>query len=363
MSDQAIIIISFLFFTFLTILPSILVLKNRIVTADTFIQANRSLGGTVAGISAAATGNSGFIMIGAVGMGYAMGISALALSIAWLIGDLIFWNFFAKRLYKYSETKESETTGRLLSQTTNNRIFLCLMGILVCTFLGAYTAGQFIASGKILGVYFNLNLSTAILITSGIILPYILRGGLLSSVWTDFGQALLTTILVVLLLGYGFYINGGFFSTYAQWGTIENYLNPLSGHTLLSLTLFIIGFAIVGFGFPMTQPQITARLLALKDSTTVKLAKYSYIGYLHFTWVGMVIVGMLIKLKYPELPDAEIALPQLSINEFSPIIAGFVLAAVFSTIASTIDSLLVTCGATLSRDVLNIKNKNLSSIR
>ena len=53
--------------------------------------AGRNLNRWLIGLSAGATGNSGFIVTGAVGLGYSGGVQWIMLPIAWLIGDLVFW--------------------------------------------------------------------------------------------------------------------------------------------------------------------------------------------------------------------------------------------------------------------------------
>ena len=62
----------------------------------------RKLKSIQVGLSAGATGNTGFIMTGAVGLGYAYGVDWLFLPIAWLLGDLIYWKFFPHRLNRIS---------------------------------------------------------------------------------------------------------------------------------------------------------------------------------------------------------------------------------------------------------------------
>ncbi len=56
--------------------------------------ANRDLNKWLVGLSAGATANSGFIVTGAVGLGYTFGTQWIMLPLSWLVGDLIFWKFF-----------------------------------------------------------------------------------------------------------------------------------------------------------------------------------------------------------------------------------------------------------------------------
>ncbi len=46
------------------------------------------------GLSAGAAANSGFVVTGAVGLGYLYGVHWLLLPMSWFFGDLLFWTFF-----------------------------------------------------------------------------------------------------------------------------------------------------------------------------------------------------------------------------------------------------------------------------
>jgi len=77
--------IAIFFILFLVVLIIIGVLANRSgkKDEDDYLLANRSLNKYFIGLSAAATGNSGFIMTGAVGLGYSFGLTWLFLPLAW----------------------------------------------------------------------------------------------------------------------------------------------------------------------------------------------------------------------------------------------------------------------------------------
>ena len=62
------------------------------------------------GLSAGTTANSGFIVTGAVGLGYAYGLQWVLLPISWLLGDLVFWYLFPARINEVG--RESRATDR-----------------------------------------------------------------------------------------------------------------------------------------------------------------------------------------------------------------------------------------------------------
>ena len=62
--------------------------------------AGRRLNRWFIGLSAGAAGNSGFIVTGAVGLGYAGGVHWLLMPFGWMLGDLIFWRLFPAALFR-----------------------------------------------------------------------------------------------------------------------------------------------------------------------------------------------------------------------------------------------------------------------
>jgi sodium/proline symporter len=77
--------------------------------------AGRSLNKWLVGLSAGTTGNSGFIVTGAVGLGYAGGARWLLLPLGWLLGDLIYWSLFPDRVNRLAREAKATTLPELLT--------------------------------------------------------------------------------------------------------------------------------------------------------------------------------------------------------------------------------------------------------
>ncbi|MFC1684992.1 sodium/proline symporter, partial [Pseudomonadota bacterium] len=58
-------------------------------TAEDYLVAGKSVPAWLAGLSAVATNNSGFMFIGMIGLTYATGLSSIWLMIGWILGDLM----------------------------------------------------------------------------------------------------------------------------------------------------------------------------------------------------------------------------------------------------------------------------------
>ena len=103
------------------------------------------------GLSAGATANSGFVVTGAVGLGYAYGVYWLLLPLAWFAGDLVFWRFFPHRLNAYAARSSATTLSNLIGYGLKGRgaralTLICTVLVVVC--MGGYTMAQWVAGQK-----------------------------------------------------------------------------------------------------------------------------------------------------------------------------------------------------------------------
>lgn len=328
-------------------------------TTEYFI--TRKLGFLATGISAGATANSGFIVTGAVGMGYIMGLSACVYSLAWMLGDLLFWKIVAPRINKLSHALQPDTVPELITKSNHWKILQRVTGAVIVFSLSIYTAAQLSATGKAVATFLDVNITLAIITGAIIVGLYSIMGGFLSSVWTDLLQGILMIILTIGVLCWGILEIGQSEEMFQRLSNNPHLLEWSLSDGVFGGLVFILGFAFSGFGFSLSQPQVTSRIMAAKDKQTIRKASWIYIGFLHFTWIGMCLIGILASTLIPAANDPEAALPQLATTYFSPLIAGAIFAGMLATILSSIDSLIVATGGTISRDI--IQHKNLNSKR
>jgi len=319
--------------------------------ANGYFMADRALNKWQIGISAGATANSGFIVVGAVGMGYGMGLSSLLYPLAWLLGDIVFWFFFVERIRGNASVAHAVTVPEALESNDPNNKLRIFSALVILVLLMVYASSQFIASVKVISEFTDITSMQALVVSFVFVSAYSVWGGFKSSVWTDIAQGVMMLVLTLGMIMWGVNEVGGInalLSGISAQG--EKYTDLFGGRGVWALLVFVVGFAFTGFGFSMSQPQVTTRIFAARSTQTVKDAKWIYIGFLHFTWIGMALIGIIAKLLMPELADAETALPVLAKTYFPDYIIGAVFAAMIATILSSVDSLLVASASALTVD-------------
>jgi sodium/proline symporter len=115
--------------------------------------------------------------------------------------------------------------------------------------------------------------------------------------------------------------------------------------------LSIIGLAFIWGLWGLVAPMTVMRVLTMANG---KSARRSLILG-SFLAAGTVVVAALIAMSAatinPQLENADMAFIITMEKYFPPVIAGFLIASLFAAIMSSVDSFLLSCGATVARDI------------
>ena len=320
--------------------------------------AGKSLNRWLVGLSAGATANSGFVVAAAVGLGYSYGAQWLLLPLAWLLGDLVFWRFFPRRLNAYGrETGATTLTDLIVAGLPRGRLTLAVSlssATVIVLGMTTYTAGQWAAGEKFLGTAFGLSSIEALVLFGGFIILYSAVGGFRGSIYADAFQALLRILGTIAVFGTASFI--AVTGTYGSSGDLpENFYSLFGSMHFGGAVAFIIGWAAAALSFGLGQPQVVTRYLAGQSPEETQKARWIYMGYLQLTWITMTAFGMVFRQIEPGLdPEAaEASLGIFSSNYLLPVLTGLILADIFSAIASTANSLLIAAAQSLKHDIFS----------
>jgi len=319
--------------------------------------ADQQLNRWFVGLSAGATANSGFVVAGAVGLGYTYGLHWVMLPLAWFLGDLIFWSWFPRRINAAARQSGASSAVALITAgfaSKDARIIRIAVAIVALSCLGGYTAAQWLAGEKFVKGAFGLDANIALLGFAAVIVAYTSIGGFRGSVYTDTYQAvlrLIATTVAVLALGWvAFDQSSAFQQEIAKAG--PDFLAPFPGMTLASSAAFVLGYAGAALGFGLGQPQVLTRYMSAASPQEAQGAKWIYIGFVQYTWIAMTLFGVVLRGVMPGLPDGETGLASFFSQFMPPVLTGIIIADIFATIAATANSLIVAMAQTLRHDLL-----------
>ncbi len=359
------IILSFLFFIVLYLLIGNMAARFTKSSDEEYLTGGRSFGRFSIALSAFSCSQSGFMMTGGVGMGYAFGFYSLYWWLGWLIGDVLYWSIFPERLNRLARQTESCTIPELMSVGTNLaprmgkvRVLGAMMSLI---FVGFMVAANLLAAGKVIDGVFDIGVTLGIIIAGTTVLSYSARGGLKSSIPTQCIQAVLMIATAVSVLGYTIFISADIDTVVKTLNEADPLLLDITGgrETWVCI-LTLLGIVSYAFCFNMSQPHFLVRLMAGKDPEEARKAKWVYIALVQILLISMTTFGLLLRVLIPDITDPEQGLPVFALATFSPIVVGMVLGGIFAAVASSLDGLILVLSSALTVDLAPEFNQRMS---
>ena len=320
-----------------------------------FFLAGKKLPFWVVAFSTNATGESGWLLLGLTGMGYAVGAQAYWVMIGEVIGIALSWSLISVKLKRLSDDTDSITLPDVLAARFDDtrHILRGIAVVIILTMVCAYVTAQMVASGKALSSFVGMDYSTAVVVGAVVIIAYTFVGGYKAVAYTDVLQGVLMLLGLITVPIVAINAGGG-------WsGVVENL--QAQDPDLLSMWSIIDGgipgwIALVSFmaiGLPfLGVPQLMIRFMSARDERELKKARVMSVIVILLFDAGAVTAGMVGRAVFPGLDDAETIFPVLSSELFPPILTGVLMVVVLSAIMSTVDSLLLLASSAVVRDTM-----------
>ncbi len=328
-------------------------------TRHDYYLADSSVKPWLVGLSAVATNNSGYMFIGVIGYTYATGLASIWLMIGWIAGDFLASLFVHSRLRAATENCDEVSYAGVLSHWygANNSALQRVIGLISLVFLLAYASAQLVAGGKALHVLFEWPSWAGSVMGAVLVTLYCFAGGIRASIWTDAAQSIVMIVAMAVMLVVAVNSFGGIDQAIMSMQAVEGFLDwtpkdlilpGLAGGVLFAISWLFAGLSVIG------QPHIMVRFMALNERSQMRQAKaWYYLWYVVF--YGMATgVGLLSRIYLTDSGnfDAELALPTMALELLPPVFVGLVLAGIFAATMSTADSLVLSCSAAMTHDLL-----------
>lgn len=352
-------IASFIICLLLFLLIGLASARKRQNTEQDYYLASRSVTPWLVGLSAVATNNSGYMFIGVIGYTYAVGLSSSVLMFGWILGDFLASLWVHKKLRAMAEQHNQSSYVATLADWAgfSGRLFRVLAALIALIFLLAYASAQLVAGGKALQVLLDWPGWLGAILGAILVMLYCIAGGIRASIWTDAAQSLVMILAMSVMLVSAVSGLGGVGSAYQAMSEIEGFLSLAPASVFLpgamGVLIFFLGWLLAGFSV-IAQPHIMVRFMALNSSAGLMRTRFWYYLWFLVFYMMATAVGMLSRIYLPETQgfDAELALPTMAVQLLPPVLVGLVLAGIFAATISTADSLLLSCSAFLSQDLV-----------
>lgn len=349
------ILISFFGFLSFFLFTGLLSVRRRQKSAEDYLLASRRVSPSFVGLSGAASTASGFGFTGIIAFGYTMGLSGAWFVFGLIAGSLVAFGLASRRYRTFSQRQGSASFAEFLTHGMGDktRILQITVGLVSMFAVILYATAQLTAGSKALHVLFGWEYGVGAAMGAVIVVMYCFAGGIRASIWTDVVQIIVMYGAMTLLAIVSLSAIGGFSGLYNGLEAIDPKLvSILPQDNPFGPFLFILGWASLGFSF-IGFPHVMVRFMTLEKPKDTKKAIAWYQGSYSAFYITAYVVALCTRLLIPDAEsfDKELALPQLAQEMLPEVLVGVILAGIFAGTISTADSLVLSCTASLSRDI------------
>lgn len=361
--------------------------SGRNKTSDDFYLGGRKLGPLVTAMSAEASDMSGWLLMGLPAVAMMGGLAEASwTAIGLAIGTYLNWLFVAKRLRVYSSRIGAFTLPDFFTKRfkDNTKTLTTVAALFIIVFFVPYTASGFAACGKLFSSLFDMDYHLAMILSAIVIIVYCTLGGFFAASTTDFIQSIIMTIALIVVVGFGEGIAGGFGGIFNNVQGLDGYLDLFKGYDVANSatgsygTLPVISTLAWGLGY-FGMPHILLRFMAIEDENKLKLSRrvasiWVVISMGVAVLIGVVGYTLMQKGVLPTYADASAAETIIvDISKFlskygyvAALAAGIILAGILASTMSTADSQLLAAASSVSQNLLQetfgIKMSNKTSM-
>lgn len=334
--------------------------KSKEESEKEYFIGGRNMGGWVAALSAGASDMSAWVLMGLPGTIYLAGIGQIWISVGLLTGTVTAWLFVAPKLRRYSIcANDSITIPQFLTNRfmSSNKALQIISAVIFVIVYCVYSASSISACGTLFNTVLGMKASTAMILSTVVIVVYTFLGGFNAVCWTDFfqGMMMLAALMVAPIVAVFMMKSPSFVAQAPQLG--EHYYSLLSSGKLdwESISNILTGLS-WGLGYA-GMPHILVRYISIKSEYEMK--KSQIIGCF-WTALILILASVVAIVGRHFLGDSLIAENKQAlvfinivrqVFKFAPFLVGILLSAILAASMSTADSQLLASSSAFASDV------------
>ena len=331
--------------------------RKSTADADDYILGGRQVGPAVTALAAGAADMSGWLMMGLPGALYVTGLAESWIAIGLFIGAFANWIIVAPRLREQTVSVGDALTipeflGKKFKDKSN--LLRLVSSIVIIIFFTLYSSSGLVAGGKLFQSAFGADYVTGIWITAAVVVAYVVMGGFLAVSLTDFVQGTIMVIALIAVPAIAYFSLGNEQSLTGILNTIDpNLLSLTQGTTVLG----VISAAAWGLGY-FGQPHIIVRFMGIRSVDDIPTARNIGMAWMGLCMLGALAIGLVgrawTSANGIALADPETIFVEMAKSLLSPLLYGFVLAAILAAVMSTISAQLLVTASSLTEDVYRL---------
>lgn len=377
-SSQIQIMITMIAYMVIVIIIGIAFAKKANKNTDSYFLGGRTLGPWVTAMSAEASDMSGWLLMGLPGVAYWCGIADAAwTAIGLALGTYVNWLITSKRLRRYSEKANAITLPEFFSNRFHekSKIIMTVAALFILIFFTVYAASCLVTCGKLFSTLFGFDYVPMMIVGAVFVLIYTIIGGFLAESASDFMQAIVMVIALIVIVVTGTVAAGGldavvdnaksipgFFEFFGianpvtDANGVQQSLNgqPLFGEAGTYGVLSVVSCLAWGLGY-FGMPQVLLRFMAIRSEKELKSSRRIATVWCLISLVIAVFIGVIGRALYPTAlttsSEAENVFILLATNLLPAVLAGLVMAGILAATISSSDSYLLIAASAFSKNI------------
>ncbi len=377
MGDTIQTMITMVVYMLAVIVIGIIFAKRANRNSENYFLGGRTLGPWVTAMSAEASDMSGWLLMGLPGVAYWCGIADAAwTAIGLALGTYINWLIVSKRLRRYSEKAHSITLPEFFSNRFHEKgkVILFIAAAFILIFFTVYAASCLVTCGKLFSTLFGFDYVPMMIVGAVFVLVYTIIGGFLAESASDFMQAIVMIIALVVVLITGVVAAGGLDAVIQNAQSIPGFLDFFGIATPVTVdgvqqvvggdpqfgaagsygVLNIISTLAWGLGY-FGMPQVLLRFMAIRREQELTRSRRIATVWVLISLAVAVFLGIVGRALFPTALTTSSASENvfilLSTNLLPPILVGLVMAGILAATISSSDSYLLIAASAFSKNI------------
>lgn len=355
----------FLLLAFFAVMISVgIVCRKSAGNVQGFVLGSRNVGSWLTAFAFGTSYFSAVIFVGYAGQfGWRYGLSATWIGIGnALIGSLLAWRVLGRRTRLMTRHLGSATMPDFFGRRYGSNALKVAASVIVFVFLIPYTASLYNGLSRLFEMAFHVDYVWCVVgmaILTGI---YVLVGGYMATAVNDFIQGMIMLLGIVAVIISVLNGNGGFTEAVSGLSMIPSESAPALNGAFVSFfgpqPLYLFGVILLTSLGTWGLPQMVGKFYAIRDEAaitkgTVISTAFAFIvaGGCYFLGGFGRLYGDVIEYTASGAPVYDSIIPSM-LASLPDVIIGIVIMLVLSASMSTLSSLVLTSGSTLTLDII-----------
>ena len=345
--------------------------KRANKNADQYFLGGRSLGPWVAAFSAEASDMSGWLLMGLPGLAYWTGLADAGwTAIGLFVGTYFNWLIVSKRLRRYSERVEAITIPGFFSNRFHEKkkVILIIASLFIIIFFSVYVGQCLATCGKLFANLFELDYHFMMIIAAVFVLLYTFLGGFLAESASDFMQAVVMVVTLVLILVLSVNHAGGINVVIENAKEFDGYLSLFTtsspsteevnvfGEASSFKPLSIASAMAWGLGY-FGMPQVLLRFMGIRNEKELTRSRRVACVWLFIAMGAALFIGIVARsvpgIDYLSGTASEAVFMDSAVAFLPPILAGLACAGILAAAISSSDSYLLISTSAIAENIFH----------